>query len=45
MGFGLGETIKSLGEYEDIDSVYRVGINEWQGERKLQLFLLDVKVA
>lgn len=43
IAFGLGERISELGQR--IDVVYSLEVNEWQGERNLQLNVQDIRCA
>ncbi|MDO8499454.1 MAG: single-stranded-DNA-specific exonuclease RecJ [bacterium] len=50
IGFGLGDPIKhpddwknSLKVGDKIDMVFSIGVNEWNGNRDLELFIEDIK--
>jgi len=43
IGFGLGEVWGDLAMGDRIDMVYEVGVNEWNGNRELQLKIVDLK--
>ena len=43
IGFGLGEWATRMPRW--IDAVYHVEMNEWQGRRRLQLRVLDIRAA
>lgn len=45
IGFGQGEQAAHLGEGSYIDVVYQLEINEWQGQRSLQLNVQDLRPA
>lgn len=41
IGFGLGNRLAEIVLGDSIDVVYHIGVNEWNGNRELQLFLKD----
>lgn len=43
IGFGLGEWVKKLLPGDIIDLVYEILVNEWNGQRKLELKIVDLK--
>jgi single-stranded-DNA-specific exonuclease len=43
IGFGLADKIKFLSPHQPIDIVYKIDENEWNGEKSLQLKVIDVK--
>ncbi len=43
IGFGLGEKWGDLQMGDRVDLVYEVSINEWNGNRELQLKIIDIK--
>ena len=43
IGFGLGEKWGDLQMGDRVDVVYEVSINEWNGNRELQLKIIDIK--
>lgn len=43
IGFGLGDWAEQMPRM--IDAVYHIEMNEWQGRRRLQLQLLDIRPA
>lgn len=43
IGFGLGDRLKSLGLGDEIDVVYEIDVNEWNGNRELQMKVVDIK--
>lgn len=43
IGFGMGELWGNLQMGDRIDMVYEVSINEWNGNRELQLKIVDLK--
>ncbi len=43
IGFGLGEKWKDLQMGDRVDVVYEIGVNEWNGNRELQLKIVDLK--
>ncbi len=43
IGFSLADRIPPLTLGEHVDLVYRVNVNEWNGNRELQLHLIDCK--
>ena len=45
IGFRLGAWKEALGEGSYVDSVFQVEMNEWQGSRRLQLNLQDLRTA
>ncbi len=45
VGFRLGEWQATLHEDSHVDVVFQAEINEWQGQRRLQLNLQDVRLA
>lgn len=42
IGFGLGAWADQLLEGEQIDIAYTVGVNEWNGNREIQLMINDI---
>jgi len=45
IGFRLGDLKDALHEGSYVDSVFQVEINEWQGSRRLQLNLQDLRIS
>jgi len=45
IGFGLGELLSQLSPEKTIDIVYNLSLNEWNGNRKLQLKIKDIKTT
>ena len=43
IGFRFGEWVHKLSLGDTIDVVYRIGVNEWNGNRSIQLVLVDLK--
>ena len=43
IGFGLGDLLSHLNE--PVDLLCRMGIDTWQGARRLQLFVDDIRIA
>ena len=43
IGFGFGDWASRLSVGDRIDLAYRVGVHEWNGNRDLQLTLVDVR--
>ncbi|MBI2410727.1 MAG: single-stranded-DNA-specific exonuclease RecJ [Candidatus Kerfeldbacteria bacterium] len=43
IGFGLGEYAEQLKSGDHVDIVYTVGVNEWNGNREIQLVLKDLR--
>jgi single-stranded-DNA-specific exonuclease len=43
--FGFGEICEQLRQGDKIDVVCEIGINEWNGNREIQLSLIDIKKA
>lgn len=43
IGFGLADKMPLLGPNQPVDIVYKIEENEWNGEKKLQLKVVDVK--
>ncbi len=43
IGFGLGKVWGNLQMGDQIDLVYEAGINQWNGNRELQLKIIDIK--
>ncbi len=44
VGFGFGEWAAKLKLGERFDAAYEVGVNEWNGNRELQLRIVDLRV-
>lgn len=44
IGFGLGAKAAELAADDDVSAVGELGVNEWNGFRKPQLFICDLKV-
>jgi len=45
IGFGFGEWSKKLNMGDLVDVVYEIGVNEWNGNRELQLKIEDLKLS
>jgi single-stranded-DNA-specific exonuclease len=45
IGFGLGARVRSLRPGVTIDTAVSLGMNEWNGNRELQIKLIDFRVA
>jgi single-stranded-DNA-specific exonuclease len=45
IAFGMGDRISEIPDEGYIDIVYTVGINEWNGSKRLQIKLKDFKVS
>lgn len=45
IGFNLGSRAAELSPGADVDVVYEVGINEWNGRRDIQCKLVDMRAA
>jgi single-stranded-DNA-specific exonuclease len=45
IGFGLGEWQSAIQENDHVDIVFGAEINEWQGQRRLQLNVEDVRLS
>ncbi len=43
IGFGLADKIKFLSPHQPVDIVYKIDENEWNGEKSLQLKVIDIK--
>ena len=43
IGFGLADKIKFLSPHQPVDVVYKIDENEWNGEKSLQLKVIDIK--
>ena len=43
IGFGLVERFKDLNLGDQVDLVFNLGINEWNGQKELQLEIVDLK--
>lgn len=43
IGFGLGDWAQVLMRDDKIDVVYGVGVNEWNGNREIQLIVKDIR--
>jgi len=41
--FGFGELCDQLKDGDTIDAVCEIGVNEWNGNREIQLSLVDIK--
>jgi len=44
VGFGMGELLPALKKTEVLEIAFNLSINEWQGQRKLQLIIKDLRV-
>jgi len=44
IGFGLGKSWGNLKMGDKIDIVYEAGVNQWNGNRELQLKIIDLKI-
>mgnify|MGYP006287079787 FL=1 len=45
IGFSFGEWCAKLKSGDMIDIVFELGVNEWNGNRELQLKLVDLKLS
>jgi single-stranded-DNA-specific exonuclease len=45
IGFGMADKMPLLEQNKPVDVVYKVDINEWNGEKSLQLRMVDVKLS
>jgi len=45
IGFGLGEWVKKLLPGDIIDLVYEILANEWNGQKKIELKIIDLKTS
>ncbi len=45
IGFGLGEYEKTLAIGASVDAIFELEANEWNGNRELQLKIIDLKLA
>ena len=45
VGFGMGERARDLYVGARVDAVFQLEANEWQGQRRLQLNLQDIRAA
>ncbi len=45
IGFGLGEWVAKLLPSDTIDLVYEILVNEWNGQRKIELKIIDLKAS
>lgn len=45
IGFGLAEACAEMKEGQKVDVVFAFEVNEWNGEKKLQLNIRDIRVA
>jgi single-stranded-DNA-specific exonuclease len=43
IGFGMADKIKFLSPHHPVDIVYKIDENEWNGEKSLQLKVIDIK--
>lgn len=45
IGFSFGEWCERLQTGDKIDMVFEVGVNEWNGNRELQLKIIDIRLS
>ncbi|TCZ73009.1 single-stranded-DNA-specific exonuclease RecJ [Flaviaesturariibacter aridisoli] len=45
IGFGMADKMPLLEQNKPVDVVYKIDINEWNGEKSLQLRMVDVKLS
>lgn len=45
IGFGIGKKFDKIKAGDKVDIVFEVSVNEWNGERELQLKIVDMKVV
>ena len=45
IGFGMGGRYEELPVGEKVDAAYNLSVDEWQGERRVELRLKDVKIS
>jgi single-stranded-DNA-specific exonuclease len=42
VGFRMGQWARRLGSGSSVDAVFTIGINEWNGTRKVRMYLKDL---
>jgi hypothetical protein len=45
IGFGLGSLMPVMGDNTEVDVACRIGVNEWNGRREVQVFIEDIRMA
>ncbi|RYY40891.1 MAG: single-stranded-DNA-specific exonuclease RecJ [Chitinophagaceae bacterium] len=45
IGFGMADKMPLLENNQPVDVVYKIDVNEWNGEKSLQLRMVDVKAS
>ena len=45
IGFGLGKKIEEIKRGDLIDIVFELIVNEWNGQRNLEMKIIDLKLA
>ena len=45
IGFGMAEKYELLATRKPVDIVFKIDINEWNGEKKLQIRVIDLKLS
>jgi len=45
IGFGMSGKYALLATKQPIDIVFKIDINEWNGEKKLQIRVIDLKLS
>jgi single-stranded-DNA-specific exonuclease len=45
IGFGLGNLMQAIVSDAEFDIACRIGINEWNGRREVQMFMEDIRMA
>ena len=43
IGFGMGEFLKNIKDYQEFDICYSINENEWNGRKNLQLMIRDLQ--
>ena len=45
IGFGFGSWLEKIKTGDLIDVVFEIDVNEWNGNRELQLKIIDLKIS
>jgi single-stranded-DNA-specific exonuclease len=45
IGFGIAEKFHLLQQKKPLDIVFKIDENEWQGQRSLQLRMIDINLS
>ncbi len=45
IGFDMADRMQMVSSYQPLDVVYKIDENEWNGEKSLQLKIIDIRLS